>query len=140
MGTIKTFEELEVWQESRKLSKEIYDHTEKGSFKRDYSLITQINKSTGSIMDNIAEGFERDGTREFVQFLSIAKGSCGEVRSQLHRASDRGHLSQDDFLILHEQCLKIIRMIRGLMRYLRSTDMKGFKFEDTSDTYNPTTP
>lgn len=86
MATIKSFEEIEAWQTARSLSKEIFGLTNFGSFSKDYGLRDQINRATGSIMDNIAEGFERGGSKEFIQFLAIAKGSAGEVRSQLHRA------------------------------------------------------
>jgi four helix bundle protein len=95
MATIKSFEEIEAWQRARPLSKEIFELKIFGSFSKDYRLRDQINRSTGSIMDNIAEGFERGGTKEFIQFLAIAKGSAGEVRSQLYRARDRKHLNDD---------------------------------------------
>ena len=92
MATIKSFEEIEAWRKARVLSKEIFELTQKGSFSKDFSLRDQINRSSGSIMDNIAEGFERGGNTEFIQFLSIAKGSAGEVCSQIYRAHDRNHL------------------------------------------------
>lgn len=95
MATIKTFEDIGAWQKARILSKQVFELTLTGSFSKDYALRDQINRSMGSVMDNIAEGFERGGTREFIQFLSIARGSAGEVRSQLHRALDRKHLDRE---------------------------------------------
>lgn len=94
MATITRFKDLEIWQKARSLSKEIFDYIQKGGFKRDYKLIEQINAASGSIMDNIAEGFERSSRFEFVNFLSYAKGSAGEVKSQLLRAADRKYLEQ----------------------------------------------
>jgi four helix bundle protein len=88
MATIRRFEDLNVWQKARDLSKVIYLKSIKGSFSKDFALKDQINAASGSVMDNIAEGFERDGRLEFIQFLSYSKGSAGEVRSQLYRAYD----------------------------------------------------
>src|SRR5579871_5879261 len=97
MATIWKFEDLEIWQKARSLSKEIYDCISTGSFKNDFRFIQQINSSSGSVADNIAEGFERGGRLEFINFLSIAKGSVGEVKSQLYRALDRKYISQQQF-------------------------------------------
>src|SRR6185369_13279948 len=99
MSTFKSFEEIEVWQKARPLANKIYCSTLEGSFANDFKLKDQINGSSGLIMDNIAEGYERDGTREFIQFLSIAKGSAGETRSQLYRALDRNHITKE----IHEE-------------------------------------
>lgn len=95
MATIEKFEDLEIWKLARELALEIYNETLEGSFANDNDLKWQIRKSSGSVMDNIAEGFERDGKPEFLQFLSIAKGSAGETRSQIHRSLDRKHLNQE---------------------------------------------
>ena len=133
MATFKSFEEIEVWQKARSLADKIYGLTIEGSFAKDYKLKDQINGSSGSIMDNIAEGFERDGTREFIQFLSIAKGSTGEVRSQLYRALDRSHISEDVFKSLLEETLQITRQLTSLMRYLGKSGIKGNKFISEPD-------
>lgn len=128
MATFKSFEEIEVWQKARALSIRIYELSLEGTFSRDYKLRDQINASSGSIMDNIAEGFERDGTREFIQFLSIAKGSSGETRSQLYRALDRAHISEEVFTSLHSEILIINKQLSSLMKYLAASGMKGNKF------------
>lgn len=93
---IDKFEDLEIWQESRELCKLVKEITSKGTFKSDYRFKDQIRASSGSTMDNIAEGFERGGNKEFIQFLYISKGSCGEVRSQVYRAFDYKHINQDE--------------------------------------------
>jgi four helix bundle protein len=140
MATIKSFEDIEAWKAARKLSQDIYELTLKGSFNLDFSLKGQINKSSGSVMDNIAEGFERGGTREFVQFLSIARGSCGEVRSQLYRAYDRRHIQESELDTLREQALKVSKMITGFMQYLLSSDIKGMKFSEPEEPYYKADP
>lgn len=93
MGTIKRFEDLELWQMARELAKKVKVLTQTELFSRDFRFRDQTNASAGSVMDNIAEGFERSGRLEFVNFLSIAKGSTGEVRSQLYRAIDYNYLT-----------------------------------------------
>ena len=130
MATIKSFEDedIEAWQKARSLSKEIFELTNVGTFSRDFGLRDQINRASGSIMDNIAEGFERSGTKEFIQFLAIAKGSAGEVLSQLYRALDRNHLTKEQYNILAESTKQISKMINGFMIYLRATNLKGMKF------------
>lgn len=129
MATLKNFEEMEVWKRARLFANEIYEVTLKGSFVKDYELRDQISGSSGSIMDNIAEGFERDGKKEFLQFLSIAKGSAGEVRSQLYRAKDRKHISSDEFEKLMNDALEISKQISGLMKYLSGSELKGIKYK-----------
>jgi len=128
MATIKSFEDIEAWQKARSLSKEIFDLTSIGTFCKDFGLRDQINRASGSIMDNIAEGFERGGTKEFIQFLAIAKGSAGEVRSQLYRAFDRKHLSNDQYNALSDRTTEISKMINGFIIYLRNSNLKGMKF------------
>ena len=95
MSTIKQFEDLEIWQSARRLAKEIQVISNETDLKFDCKFNEQIKSSSGSVMDNIAEGFERDGNLEFRQFLSIAKGSAGETRSQLYRAFDYGYITEE---------------------------------------------
>ena len=128
MATFKTFEDIEAWQKSRILADKIYRRSREGDFSRDFKLRDQVNGAAGPIMDNIAEGFEREGTREFVQFLSIAKGSAGEVRSQLYRVLDHGYISQESFNELQEEVITISKQISGLMNYLKRSELKGTKF------------
>jgi four helix bundle protein len=128
MATIKSFEDIEAWQKARSLSKEIFELTNVGTFSKDFGLRDQIKRASGSIMDNIAEGFERGGSKEFIQFLAIAKGSAGEVLSQLCRALDRKHLTNEQFNILAESTKQVSKMINGFMIYLRDSNLKGMKF------------
>ena len=130
MATIKSFEEMEVWKRSRLFADEIYKITSIGSFERDFKLRDQINGSSGSIMDNIAEGFERDSKKEFLQFLSIAKGSAGEVRSQLYRALDRNHISKIDFDKLKAEALELSKQLSGFMKYLSGSELRGIKYKN----------
>ena len=129
MASIQRFEDMEVWQKARKLCNEIYPLTLKGTFERDFKLRDQINGSSGSVMDNIAEGYERDGKLELRQFLSIAKGSCGEVRSQLYRALDRNHITVDEFDSLKAQSEQISKQLKGFISYLNSSEFKGTKYK-----------
>jgi four helix bundle protein len=128
MATISSFEDLKVWQLARELAREIYSLTSKGSFAKDFELKNQINKSAGSIMDNIAEGFERGGNKEFSQFLSISKGSCGEVRSQLYRALDRNHVPENELESAKNKALEVSRQLAGFITYLKNSDMRGVKY------------
>ena len=129
MSKIKRFEDLEVWQEARELCKIVNSLTKKTSFCKDFELVRQIEKSSGSVMDNIAEGYERDGNKEFGQFLSFSKGSCGEVRSQSYRALDKKHITQEEFKDLYNKALLVSKMLSGFMSYLRKSDIKGSKFK-----------
>jgi four helix bundle protein len=125
---IKRFEDLESWKKARKLTNTVYEATAKGRFMRDFGLKDQIRRAAISILSNIAEGFERGGDKEFLQFLAVAKGSCGEVRAQLYIAVDQGYLSQDLFEKLSNNTKEIGRLISGLMKYLSSSDLKGSKY------------
>ena len=100
MSTWKSFEDIDVWQQAREFSKDIFQIMQAECLKTDYVLKDQISRSSGSIMDNIAEGYDRGGTKEFINFLSIAKGSSGESRSQLHRIFDRKYIAEEQYKIL----------------------------------------
>jgi len=128
MATIRSFEELEVWKKARMVSKEIFKVTMSESFFKDFALKDQINRASGSIMDNIAEGFERGGRKEFIQFLSYAKGSAGEVKSQLYRAMDHGHINQETFQKFQQEISDIGKMLAGLISYLNKTNIDGTKY------------
>ena len=130
MATITRFEDLDIWKEARKLSKEIYLITLNNSdFKNDYRFRDQIRASSGSIMDNIAEGFERNGNLEFRQFLSIAKGSAGETRSQLYRALDFNYITQEVFEVLKTDSENLSGKINNFITYLNKKEFKGTKFQ-----------
>lgn len=127
MATWKTFEEITAWQKGRELGRHVYRFT-RDNCGRGYPFVNQIRAAVVSIMSNIAEGFERDGNKEFHQFLSIAKGSAGEVRSQLYIALDQEYIDQVEFDRCYALASEICRLIRGLMRYLEQTDIKGHKY------------
>lgn len=128
MPSIERFEDIEAWKRAREVTKKIYQLSSSCDFSRDFGLRDQIRRSSLSVMSNIAEGFERDGNREFINFLSIAKGSCGEARSQLYVALDQDFITADDFQWTYDQFNQTGRMIGGFMNYLRQSDLKGKKF------------
>jgi four helix bundle protein len=129
MAKITRFEDLESWQKARKLSQDIYTASSAGSFAKDYSLKEQISRATGSIMDNIAEGFGRSGRKEFVNFLIIARGSGSEVKSQPYRALDRKHLEQTIFNQLYDDADHINRMISRLVEHLQQSEFDGLRYK-----------
>jgi len=129
MASLKRFEDLEVWQKSREFAKEIYAISRESHLSRDFILRDQIIRSAISIISNIAEGFERGGTGEFVQFLSVAKGSAGELRSQLYIVLDQGYIDENKFKELFEMNTAISRMISRLIEYLRKSNIKGIKYK-----------
>ena len=130
MATINKFEDLKVWQKARILCQEVFELIEKEKFCRDYKLKDQINGSSGSVMDNISEGFGRQGNIEFINFLTISNGSALEVKSQLYRALDRQYLSQTKFDELEILIDEIGKMIASLIVYLNKNDFRGQKFKD----------
>ena len=128
MSRIQKFEDLEAWKIAREVTRNVYRVSMLEAFGRDFGLKNQIQRASVSVMSNIAEGFERDGDKEFVQFLSIAKGSLGEIRSQLYVALDQNYISTDDFQLLYDKVAENSRVISGLIGYLRQSDLKGRKF------------
>ena len=127
MATIKRFEDLDAWKISRELCNKIGQIIDKELFQKNYRLIGQIEDSSGSIMDNIAEGFERGTRAEFIQFLGYSKGSCGEFRSQLYRALDRKYITQAEFEELFILVVRISAMIQKFIEYLQKTEVKGVR-------------
>lgn len=133
MAAIHSFEDIEAWKKARVLTREVYIATREGPACRDFRYIDQIRAASCSIMSNIAEGFERGGNAEFRQFLYTAKGSAGEVRSQLYVAFDVGYLNEENFKRLMNLSLEIIRLIAGFIRYLQQTELRGAKFADRTE-------
>ena len=129
MATFRTFEDITAWQRARELTRQIYKLTSATEFSRDFGLKDQIRRASISIMSNIAEGFERSGTGEFSQFLATAKGSAGEVRSQLYVAFDQQYITRDTFTELNLSVTEISKMVAGLMDYLKKSGLKGTKFK-----------
>ena len=129
MATYNSFEDLPVWKHARELAVLVYKTTCKGKLRQDYGLRNQIQRAVVSVSSNIAEGFERGSKQEFIQFLYIAKGSCGELRSQLFIATDVGYVDNDDFKILLNSATNVSRQINGFIEYLKTTKFKGQKFK-----------
>ncbi len=123
----KRFEETEVWQKAQSFCKTVFSHIRKPEFAKDFELKNQINRSSGSIMDNIAEGYERNNNKEFIHFLLIAKGSCGESRSQLYRAHDRSYISDTEFEEAISECEEISKQLNNFINYLKQSEFKGAK-------------
>lgn len=128
---VKNFEDLEIWKDARALTRGIYQLTRDPKFAKDFGLRDQIRQATVSIMSNIAEGFERGGNQEFIQFLYVAKASCGEVRSQLYVAVDQSYAAQRDCEELTKSFRRLSIMISNLIDYLKRSGMKGAKFDSS---------
>ena len=124
MATFKTFEEINAWQNARVLVQEVYAMTRGGDFGRDYGLKDQIQRAAVSICSNIAEGFERRGNKEFINFLWIAKGSAAEVCSQLHNAKDIGYITDEQFQSIYDSAKKIGGMLFNLITILSSDERR----------------
>jgi four helix bundle protein len=129
MGKIERFEDMDVWQHSRDLCKYIFELVQRAPFCKDFSLIDQIKRSGGSVMDNIAEGFERNGNKEFITFLYYSKGSCGEVKSQLYIAFDFKYISEEEFKIGYNKADNISKELSNFIKYLKNNELKGIKYK-----------
>jgi len=125
---VTRFEELEIWTDARELYKEVFLLTSKEPFCNDFRFRDQIRAASGSVSDNIAEGFERGGNKEFIQFLSFAKGSCGEVRSQVYRSFDSKYIDSQEYHKLIERTESLSRKISSLINYIKSSSLKGSKY------------
>ena len=130
MPTIQKFEDLEIWKKARILSSKIYPLTFKEPICNDFRIKDQMRGSVGSIMDNIAEGFERDGKLEFINSLTTSKGETGEIKSQLYRCLDNKYITQELFDELYAIADEITRMITGFINYLNRSKIKGQKFKN----------
>ena len=129
MATFTKFEEIQCWQKARELTAKVYDISNRTPFSRDFGLKDQIRRASVSIMSNIPEGFDRGGTAEFIQFLSIAKGSAAEVKCQLYVAADQGYIAEDEFGELSALATQTGSMTAGLITYLRGSGYKGTKYK-----------
>ncbi len=132
MNKIEKFEDIIAWQKARVLTRDVYSCAKNGAFARDFGLRDQIQRASASTMANITEGFERGGDREFIQFLSNSKGSCGEVKSHLYVALDQNYIEQVRFNTLYEQASEVGRLISGFMAYLRGSNLRGNKYRGAS--------
>jgi four helix bundle protein len=139
MASIKRFEDVEAWKKGRELTRRIYQITSKSKFTRDYALRDQIRRAAISITSNIAEGFDRGGNREFVQFLAIARGSASELKSQLYTALDAGYVDQKEFAELYQLAHSVVLLIGGFIKYLQQSELGGQKFKAATQrkTLNP---
>jgi four helix bundle protein len=130
MAAINKFEEQEIWQLARIFSTDIYKISKYPDFSLDFKSVGQIRGSSGSVTDNIAEVFEREGNKEFRQFLSISKGSCGECRSQLIRALDRNYISEPEFKTIYNKLIDESIKIKNFMSYLKKVILKEININD----------
>ena len=130
MATVKDFEDLEVWKLAREICNDVYRISQYPTLSKNYALVDQLRRSSGSIMDNIAEGFERGGTKEFIHFLSIAKGSAGELRSQIIRAFDQLYINEEEFQMIKLKIIHEGNQLGHFSSYLKNSGFKGSKLRE----------
>jgi four helix bundle protein len=128
-GKVKNFEDLHVYAQARALANEVYRLTRAAAFVRDFGLVDQVRRAAVSVLSNIAEGYERGSSAEFIQFLFIAKGSCGEVRAQLSIARDQGYVPAADHDRLVNHCRLVSSMLSNFIEYLKGSPYTGHKFK-----------
>ena len=133
MATITRFEDIEAWQLGRELKRRVYACSKVGEFTKDFALKDQIRRAAISVTANVAEGFEREGNREFIQFLSTSKGSCGELQDHLYTALDESYITQTQFDALYQQASEVGRKLGAFMNYLQRTEIRGRKFAKPSE-------
>ena len=126
---MKEFEDLEIWKLARELTVRIYNITSTGTISKDFGLKDQLRRASVSVMSNISEGYERDGNQEFIHYLSMAKGSCGEVRCQLYVALDQKYIQKQELDLLIDNFKKLSSMISNFIKYLRNSNLKGVKYK-----------
>ena len=129
MAVLQRFEDIKAWQKARGMTRTIYEVTRYSQFSKDYGLAHQIQRAAVSVMSNIAEGFDRGGNKEFIQFMAIAKGSVAEVESQLYVARDNGYITEPQFNEIMKITIEVKSLISGFIRYLKNSDFKGPKFK-----------
>lgn len=129
MSKIEKVEDLISWQKSKDLTIEIYKITKNNDFSKDFGLCNQIQRAAVSIPSNIAEGFGRGGNKEFLQFLSIAKGSLYELKTQLIIAFEIGYINEIEYNKLKNDAEEIGKLITGFMNYLNKSELKGIKYK-----------
>ncbi|HHT9119361.1 MAG TPA: four helix bundle protein [Candidatus Hypogeohydataceae bacterium YC41] len=129
MKKAESFEDLVVWQKARELTKRVYEITKDKKFSGDFSFIDQIRRAAVSVISNISEGFERGSNTEFIQFLFLAKGSCGEVRCQMYVAYDQWYITKEDFNTVKDSARQVSGMLGNFIEYLKGSELKGTKFK-----------
>ena len=135
MGKQLRFEDLKVWQDARDVCKWVSSLQAKLNEKHLFRLKDQIEGSSGSVMDNITEGYERTGKKELINFLIIAKGSAGEMRSQVYRLFDNEVIDENEMDIRIDMCLSISRQINGFIKYLKGSEHSGWRFKEPPTDY-----
>ena len=130
MATVQKFEDLQVWQKARELSQKIYPLTFINPIAQDFRFKDQIRGSSGAIMDNIAEGFERGSKLEFINSLTTAKGEAGELKSQLYKGLDNNYFPKETFQELYDLADEVTKMLTSFISYLNKSKIKGQKFKD----------